>query len=244
MSKRWSKAREQKYKFCPRAFYWHYHVGENHPLHALIQLSKFQDSEHLEFFSVQRALLRTLFYDREINFPTMRNILARESVKHQLSNEQKWLTKIRVDTFLKSAFFIKSNPHIVHLLEIEKITSVMCADIEILGNIDFAWTQSSGTVNMVRFVNCPDKESDLSFLLYYALKKLHVEVHHLNLGLLFWSDNKWHCQWREINWLALEDMQNAVLSFNYSHYQNAFPPTSELSHCELCVFRHFCPSSP
>ena len=236
----WSFARQQKYNFCPRAFYFRYKTSpEEFPeqisteIHQFRQLAVLQSSA--TFFTINLA--KEVFYSRIESDHQLKKLIRREGRKLGLSDEKLNITFENLTKFINSEFYLATNPGLVNHIPLDDTPIITIGDVEVTGGVHLCWTDHHGKFNSVR-ISPKGADVNTAFAALYPLKKYQVIPENINVGAL--SSRNWLCNWTGIDWHEVSEMQDQVLSFKESEGFSDYPATKKISHCELCDFSEIC----
>ena len=223
MNKTWSSARQRKYDYCSRAFYYHY----------------LTNTPRQDFYNPAWALkslkihsLKQLFYDRSLSVSTLNKEIYREAFKQGISQNDIEALIADLQSFRDSQFFLETSTALVHHHQTREVESFQVNDIEVQGQVHFVWIESNSKVNIVNF-----SKEVTPFQILFGLKKLNIDTQKLNIGTL---NNDHSVSWGNIDWYEIQEFQDKVLSFNYSEEVDKFPLTREIAKCSLCDFEDHC----
>ena len=236
----WSFARQQKYNFCPRAFYFRFKEIPDHFSEDLSsELSHFRHLSLLNtsstFFTVNLA--KELFYSRIESDYALKKLIHREGRKLSLTEEKLTITFENLKNFIASDFYQSTNPSLVNHVMIEEIPTINIGEQEVTGAVHVAWNDYKGKHFSVR-MSPKGADVNTAFAALYPLKKFHVEAENINVGAL--STVNWQCTWKSLDWHEISEMQDLALSFEEAGEFTNYPPTEKISHCEFCDFSEIC----
>ena len=220
--KKWSFARQQKYDFCRRAFYFKYiskSTAENF-------------SQAYESYQLKSFAFNTLFYDRSLSLSSFTPQFYKESCKYNLPSESVEQIRNETTVFLQSEFYLTTSPALVFHNQPPAYNTASIEDVDILGSIDFVWTEKNGSVNIVTI-----SERSIHFAMLYGLRKLGVSPDRLNTGTL---KQNFNIVWYDIDWNRIQEIQDQALSFNFSNDINDFPLTDYKNNCHSCHYYNEC----
>ena len=238
----YSLARQRKFDFCRRAFYFQYELSEISPWRSdlvkwILDL-RFQKEAHLAIYSLLVKGLRKAFYEHGLSHRKILRDLYAQALSMGVSEREFRELGDRLRSFTESEFYQKTAEYRVNYVPTDEVESVFIGDVELLGKVDFAWFESCGTLHLVNYGS--RGERDLSFAVHYALKKHHVTPAHLNIGTLYEREGQWQVNWQEIDWGAFEELQEAALSFELPSGVEGFSLTEDGTRCQNCRFQRVC----
>jgi len=236
----WSFARQQKYNFCPRAFYFRYQkIQEGFSEDLSTDILQFRSQAIRQtsatFFTLNLA--KEIFYRRVESDYELRKLVYREGKRLNLSDEKLTITFENLKKFTNSDFYQSTNPTLVNHIPLDENPIIEIGDKEVTGGVHLAWTDQSGKFFSVR-ISPKGADVNTAFAALYPIKKFQVIPENINVGAL--STTNWLCTWKGIEWHEISDMQEQVLSFTDSEKFSEFHPTEKISHCELCDFSEIC----
>lgn len=237
----WSFARQQKYNFCPRAFYFRYKELDSLSLNQDIysQVLEIRQEEFLEFSRryLLRELAKEVFYLRPESLFEVRKLIFRKARNLEVADEE--LDKIvrSLELFFESEFYRETNPVLVNHVQVGDIPSFKIDDIEVIGSVHLAWITKQGQFHIVK-VRTSSSNSNLSFSALYAIKKFQVTPEKLNIGILNTRD--WFCSWEAVDWHLVSELQDKALSFTQSENFSEYPATEHISRCDICEYSQVC----
>lgn len=240
----WSFARQQKYNFCPRAFYFRYLELEkarlSPDLHSQILEVKYLSFEITSRRYLLAQLVKEAFYLRPQDFFTLKKSVFRNAKKLDLEDSEVDDLITSLNEFYESEFYRETSPVLVSHISIEEYPSIKIAEQDVMGVVHLAWTTEQGKFNILK-ISSSDRYSENSFAALYAMKKFQVNPEKLNVGFLSTVD--WTCQWNSIDWHDVSELQDKALSFIDSEDLADYPPTEQISRCEICEFSQVCYSN-
>ena len=234
-----SLARQQKYDFCPRAFYFRYKPLENAVPNGVIELVEdinLNESDKQSSNFVLHEMIKQVFYSEDIDLYHAKKLIYRNAKKHSLVKQKVDSLISQIESFFNSEFFIQTRPFLVSHIPIEEFPTINIGEVEVMGQVHLAWLEASGKMNVLRVSQ--DKEADTSFPTLYALKKYQVVPENLNIGVF--NPKNWQVYWSPINWHSISKLQDKALNFIDSTEFYEHPPSKNLSHCELCEYGEVC----
>ncbi|MCH2208683.1 MAG: hypothetical protein MK132_22825 [Lentisphaerales bacterium] len=235
-----SFSRLQKLNFCKRAFYFHYQLNDDEFEHSLlheIQSVNNSPNQHLASFQLKRAILRALFYQRNVGIHKLKQELAEKGLFTALELNDIDVIIAKVLSFKESSFFLNTEECFVKWLQLEEISSFKLEVTTILGNIDFAWYDQAG-VNLVCLSSKSDQQQKLNFMLCYALRELKAKNNKVNIGLL--DSSNWNCEWSQVNWHSYQEYVDQILSYSPPATWQEATATTELHRCNTCEYQSIC----
>lgn len=240
----WSYPRQQKFNFCPRAFYFRYQDLENASLSSELHAQILDIRQENYTQSSRRYLLSELvkeaFYLRPQSFFELKKSIFRHAKRLDLGESEIEVLVSSLNDFYESDFYQETNPVLINHISIEEFPSIQIGDVDVLGAVHLAWTSEQGKFNILKILSS-DRYSQNSFVALYAMKKFQVSPEKLNAGFLHTSD--WSCQWSSIDWHDVSELQDKALSFIDSENLSDYQPTEKISRCDICEFGHVCYSN-
>jgi hypothetical protein len=232
----WSFARQRKYDFCRRAFYFHYISPDPELSNSLkdeIVVGHREHSSPFLYRNFTTFCLRTLFYDRTSNNLEINQMLFREGYKAGLDREEIIEAEIFSSKFKDSQFYRETGTELVHHQQTMEVESVLFGDVLIQGVAHFIWINHSGRVHIVNY----QKRQSSAFQVLFALKKFGVDPDKLDIGFL---SEDFQVKWIEVDWNEVQDAQEKALSFPKTECLDDFQATNDKSHCEICSYNKVC----
>ncbi len=234
-----SLARSQKFEFCPRAFYFRYFDSKDSwsdDLKLIVEANRLKEMSEMSRHFLIANLAKDFFYHRPKTPYEQRRIIYQECHKFNFPQEKFEALSEQLYTFTQSPFYYETSPALVTHLEIDAQPVISIGEQEVTGAVHLAWVETFGRLNIVKISK--NQTTDLSFPILYAMKKFHVAIEKLNVGIL--DPTTWQCSWEAINWHALSEFQDQALSFKIGKTWEEFPPTAEISRCQICSYSEAC----
>lgn len=240
----WSYARQRKYNFCPRAFYFLYQDLPKDILSPEIenQIIDLRRSYFLHFSRkyLLAQLVKDVFYLRPETLFDLKKHVFRNVKKFDLNDSEIENLLDSLSEFFESKFYCETSPALVSHVEIEESPSIAISDVQVLGSVHLAWISELGKFNILK-ISKSEKYLENTFPALYAMKKFQVSPEKLNAGCLNPVD--WTCHWNSINWHDVSELQERALSFIDSESFSDYPATEQISRCDICEFSELCYSN-